>query len=215
MILLIDNYDSFVFNVGRYIERAGAHVEIVRNDCLTLDLIAAGPPQAIVISPGPGRPAEAGISTEVVRAFSGRIPLLGVCLGHQCIGEAFGGNVTRARRPLHGIASKIDHDGSALFQGLPRPLAVGRYHSLIVAENEAMTETLMVAARSEEGEVMALRHQHHPTYGVQFHPESILTEGGNRLFENFLSLVARWRNQPAISDFAAGRDDARNVSSKA
>ncbi|GGD04838.1 anthranilate synthase component II [Aureimonas glaciei] len=192
MILVIDNYDSFVFNVARYLERAGGRTHVVRNDAIDLAGIEALSPRAIVVSPGPCTPDEAGISLSVVEALSGTVPLLGVCLGHQCIGKIFGGTVERARRPLHGRASTLDHDGAALFAGLPSPMQAGRYHSLIVTETAAMADALVVDARSEEGEVMALRHRSHPTYGIQFHPESVLTEHGLPLFENFLDLAERW-----------------------
>ncbi|BDA82612.1 aminodeoxychorismate/anthranilate synthase component II [Aureimonas sp. SA4125] len=192
MILVIDNYDSFVFNVARYLERAGGRTHVVRNDEIDLAGIAALGPDAIVVSPGPCTPGEAGISLDVVERLSGTVPLLGVCLGHQCIGEVFGGTVERALRPLHGRASTLEHDGLALFAGLPNPMQAGRYHSLIVTETAAMAADLVVDARSEEGEVMALRHKRHPTYGIQFHPESVLTEHGLPLFRNFLDLAERW-----------------------
>ena len=186
MILVLDNYDSFVFNVSRYFEEIGRPTEVVRNDAATVAEIEALNPEAIVISPGPCAPAQAGISLDLIRRVSGRIPLLGVCLGHQAIGEAFGGRVVRARRPLHGRASRVEHDDEGLFAGLPNPLSVGRYHSLIVEFDEAYDGPLVVTGRSEEGEVMALAHAKHPTFGVQFHPESILTEGGHRMLQNFL-----------------------------
>lgn len=192
MILVVDNYDSFVFNVARYIERAGGRTEVVRNDRLTLGDIAARRPSAIVVSPGPRGPREAGISLEAIARFSGAVPILGVCLGHQCIGEVFGGTVERARRPLHGRASRVAHDGAGLFDAVPSPMQAGRYHSLIVTETDAMARHLVVDARSEEGEVMGLRHLTHPTYGIQFHPESVLTEHGLEIFRNFLSLTERW-----------------------
>ena len=187
MILVIDNYDSFVFNVARYFEELGRPTEVVRNDAITVEEVAARRPEAIVLSPGPCTPAEAGVSLDLIRGLSGAIPILGVCLGHQAIGEAFGGAVRRARRPLHGRASRVEHDDSGLFEGLPNPLSVGRYHSLIVEFDTDYAGPLVVTGRSEEGEVMALRHREHPTFGVQFHPESILTEGGHRLLQNFLS----------------------------
>ena len=187
MILVLDNYDSFVFNVARYFEEIGRPTEVVRNDAATVEQIEAMAPEAIVISPGPCAPAQAGISLDLIRRVSGRIPILGVCLGHQAIGEAFGGRVVRARRPLHGRASRVEHDDAGLFQGLPNPVSVGRYHSLIVEFDEFYDGPLVVTGRSEEGEVMALAHREHPTFGVQFHPESILTEGGHRLLQNFLS----------------------------
>lgn len=192
MILVIDNYDSFVFNVVRYIEELGAPVRVARNDALDVAGIRALDPEAVVISPGPCSPAEAGVSLAAIRDLSGAVPLLGVCLGHQCLGAAFGGRVARARQPLHGHATPIDHGGQGLFRGLPAPLTVGRYHSLIVEPTPAMAEHLSVEAVSAEGEVMALSHRRHPTYGVQFHPESVLTEHGHALFGNFLSLARRW-----------------------
>ncbi|KMO11093.1 anthranilate synthase component II [Methylobacterium platani] len=195
MILVIDNYDSFVFNVVRYFEELGAETRVVRNDALDVAGIRALAPQAVVISPGPCSPAEAGVSLPAIRALSGAIPLLGVCLGHQCIGAAFGGRVARAMRPLHGHATPIDHDGQGLFRGLPAPLTVGRYHSLIVAPEPGMAEHLRVDAVSPEGEVMALSHRRHPTCGVQFHPESVLTEHGHALFGNFLELARRWHDE--------------------
>lgn len=192
MILVIDNYDSFVFNVVRYIEELGAPVRVARNDALDVAGIRALNPEAVVISPGPCSPAEAGVSLAAIRDLSGEVPLLGVCLGHQCLGAAFGGRVARARRPLHGHATPIDHGGQGLFRGLPAPLTVGRYHSLIVEPTPDMAEHLSVDAVSPEGEVMALSHRRHPTYGVQFHPESVLTEHGHALFGNFLELARRW-----------------------
>jgi para-aminobenzoate synthetase component 2 len=187
MILVVDNYDSFVFNVARYFEELGRHAEVVRNDAVTVEAIERLAPEAVVLSPGPCTPTEAGVSLDVVRRLSGKLPILGVCLGHQAIGEAFGGRVMRARRPLHGRASRVAHDDAGLFQGLPNPLSAGRYHSLIVEFDEGYDGPLKVTGRSEEGEVMALEHAEHPTFGVQFHPESILTESGHRLLENFLA----------------------------
>ena len=194
MILVIDNYDSFVFNVVRYFEELGETVRVARNDALDVAGIRALEPEAIVISPGPCTPAEAGISLPAIRELSGQVPLLGVCLGHQAIGAAFGGRVTRAGRPLHGQATPIRHDGAGLFAGLPDPMQVGRYHSLIVAPEPGMEERLHIDAVSTEGEVMALSHRTHPTWGVQFHPESVLTENGHALFGNFLRLARDWRN---------------------
>lgn len=186
MILVLDNYDSFVFNVARYFEELGRPTTVVRNDAASVEEIAALQPEAVVISPGPCAPAQAGISLELIRRLSGTVPILGVCLGHQAIGEAFGGKVVRARQPLHGRASRISHDDGDVFVGLPNPLSVGRYHSLIVEFDEGYSGPLRVTGRSEEGEVMALAHAEHPTFGVQFHPESILTEGGHQLLQNFL-----------------------------
>ncbi|BCM84120.1 anthranilate synthase component II [Methylobacterium indicum] len=199
MILVIDNYDSFVFNVVRYVEELGEAVRVARNDALDVAGIRALAPQAVVISPGPCSPTEAGVSLPAIRELSGAVPLLGVCLGHQCIGAAFGGRVERAARPLHGQATAIAHEGRNLFHGLPAPLTVGRYHSLIVTPQAAMDPHLTVDAVSPEGEVMALSHRRHPTYGVQFHPESVLTEHGHALFGNFLDLARRWHAEGGAS----------------
>lgn len=190
MILILDNYDSFVFNIVRYCEELGTTTRVIRNDAMTVDEIAASKPDAIIISPGPCGPDEAGVSLPAIRALSGRVPILGICLGHQCIGQAFGGVVARALRPMHGLASNIDHDGSDVFAGLPNPFRAGRYHSLIVRLNSDAVP-LRVTARSEDGEIMGLAHRTHPTFGVQFHPESILTEHGHTLINNFLKIAAR------------------------
>jgi anthranilate synthase component 2/para-aminobenzoate synthetase component 2 len=187
MILIIDNYDSFVFNVARYFAELGEHVDVVRNDAVSDAQLDAA--KAIVISPGPCTPHEAGQSLEIVRAYSGRKPILGICLGHQVIGEVFGGEVKRARRPLHGEASDIAHDGAGIFEGLPQNFAAGRYHSLIV-DLAGHDTPLTVTARSDDGEIMGLRHRLHPTFGVQFHPESILTEHGYDMLRNFLKAAA-------------------------
>ncbi len=193
MILVLDNYDSFVFNVVRYFEELGEAVRVVRNDALDVGGIRALAPDALVISPGPCSPAEAGVSLPAIRELSGSLPILGVCLGHQAIGAAFGGKVERARRPLHGQATPIAHDGERLFAGLPAPMPVARYHSLVVMPQPGMADHLTVDAVSDEGEVMALSHRRHPTYGVQFHPESVLTENGHAVFANFLDLARAWR----------------------
>ncbi|MCA3556202.1 aminodeoxychorismate/anthranilate synthase component II [Aestuariivirga sp.] len=186
MILIVDNYDSFVHNVARYFEELGQRTRVVRNDGVTArDLGAA---RAIVISPGPCTPTEAGQSMAIMRDCSGKLPILGICLGHQVMGEVFGGLVTRAKRPMHGESSEINHDGQGIFEGLPQRFSAGRYHSLIV-ELEGRGTPLIVTARSDEGEIMGLRHASHPTYGVQFHPESILTEGGYDMLRNFLKAV--------------------------
>jgi anthranilate synthase/aminodeoxychorismate synthase-like glutamine amidotransferase len=190
VILLIDNYDSFVWNLARYVSELGHPRIVVRNDATSLDDIAALAPSHVIISPGPCTPAEAGISNAVVGAFGRRTPILGVCLGHQCIGAALGGKVERARRPMHGKTSLVCHDGAGVFAGLPSPLRVTRYHSLIV-EDEGLPAELEVTARSEEGEIMALAHREHPIVGVQFHPEAVLTEHGHDLLRNFLGLPAR------------------------
>ncbi|WP_333822071.1 anthranilate synthase component II [Pinisolibacter sp.] len=187
MILVLDNYDSFVANIGRYFRNLGASTVEVRNDAITVDEVERLAPRALVISPGPGRPREAGVSEALIRRFSGRVPILGICLGHQAIGEVFGGRIARAREPMHGRASPIDHDGDGLFAKLPRPTTVGRYHSLIVEVDDA--PDLIVTARSEAGEIMGLRHRVHPTHGVQFHPESVLTPQGAALFDNFLAIA--------------------------
>ena len=188
MILLIDNYDSFVYNLARYFVRLGQDTRVVRNDAVNASAVRRLQLQAVVISPGPCTPREAGCSIDVVRQLSGEIPILGVCLGHQAIGAAFGGQVVRAREPMHGRASTVVHSGSGLFEGLPSPLRVARYHSLVVAD-EGLPPELEVTARTEDGLLMALAHQRHPTFGVQFHPESILTEGGYELLANFLHLA--------------------------
>ncbi|RVU17786.1 anthranilate synthase component II [Methylobacterium oryzihabitans] len=203
MILVIDNYDSFVFNVVRYFEELGEAVAVVRNDALDVEAVRARAPEALVISPGPCSPAEAGVSLPAVRALSGHLPLLGVCLGHQCIGAAFGGRVERARTPLHGQATPIRHGGAGLFAGLPSPMRVGRYHSLIVAPQPGMAEALAVDAVSPDGEVMALSHRRHPTWGIQFHPESVLTEHGHAVFANFLRLARRWQAGQGAGDVVA------------
>ena len=193
MILIIDNYDSFVANVARYLRELGRETRLVRNDAVTVDEIRRMNPEAIVVSPGPCGPREAGVSSPAIAALSGRIPILGICLGHQCIGDVFGAEVTRAARPMHGRASAVRHDGTGLFAGVPNPLKVGRYHSLIVETDGRTTLPIEVTARSDEGEVMALAHSSHPTFGVQFHPESILTEHGHALLGNFLALADAFR----------------------
>jgi anthranilate synthase/aminodeoxychorismate synthase-like glutamine amidotransferase len=188
MILVIDNYDSFVHNLARYLRELGRDTHVVRNDSIDVEEIAALKPTHIVISPGPCTPNEAGVSVAAVRELGPAIPLLGVCLGHQCIGQAFGGMVVRARRPMHGKTSRIRHDGSGLFAGLPDPLEVTRYHSLVVSEL-GLPEELAATAWSAEGEIMALRHRRHPIAGVQFHPEAVLTEHGHDLLRNFLAMT--------------------------
>ncbi len=187
MILLIDNYDSFVWNLARYVAELGHRRLVVRNDQVTLDEVATLAPSHILLSPGPCGPAEAGISLALIERFGPHLPILGVCLGHQCIGAAYGGIVARARRPMHGKTSRIDHDGSGLFSGLPSPLTVTRYHSLIVRD-EGLPDELAVTARSPQGEIMAVAHRRHPVHGVQFHPEAVLTEHGHALLRNFLAL---------------------------
>jgi para-aminobenzoate synthetase component 2 len=188
-VLVIDNYDSFVFNVARYFEELDCAVAVVRNDAIDVAGIRRLAPQAIVISPGPGTPQTAGVSLAIVHELAGAMPLLGVCLGHQCIGAAFGAPIIRAQRPLHGRESLLSHHGARLFEGLPQPLRAGRYHSLIVARTRALEAAFTIDAVSEEGEIMALSHRALPVFGVQFHPESVLTERGHALFANFLRLA--------------------------
>ncbi len=191
MILLIDNYDSFVHNLARHVGMLGRERRVVRNDAITIADIAGDPPDAIILSPGPCGPSEAGICNDVIRAFGGRIPILGVCLGHQCIGEVYGGRVIRAPEPVHGRASLIDHNAEDIFMGLPNPLAVGRYHSLIVHVPAGVP--LEITAQTEEDRiVMAFRHKTHPVYGIQFHPESCLTDHGIDILRNFMSVADAW-----------------------
>ena len=184
MILLIDNYDSFVHNLARYLRRLGHETLICRNDAIAPQEAIDLNPQAIVLSPGPCTPAEAGCSLDLVRQAAGRIPLLGVCLGHQTIGAALGGQVVRAPQPMHGRTSRIEHNQRGLFAGLPSPLTVGRYHSLIVAP-QSLPGSLEITAQTDDGIIMAVAHREWPVFGVQFHPESILTDGGFQLLANF------------------------------
>jgi anthranilate synthase/aminodeoxychorismate synthase-like glutamine amidotransferase len=185
MILLIDNYDSFVYNLARYVRELGDEPLVRRHDAVGVDEIVELNPSHIIISPGPCSPNEAGISTEVVRRLGPRIPILGVCLGHQCIGAAYGGEIVRAGLPMHGKTSRIHHTGRGLFSGLPTPFTATRYHSLVIAP-ASVPRALQVTATSEDGEIMAVQHTEHPVYGVQFHPESVLTEHGYRLLDHFL-----------------------------
>jgi anthranilate synthase/aminodeoxychorismate synthase-like glutamine amidotransferase len=188
VLLLIDNFDSFTFNLAQYLGELGAEVLVYRNNAIDLDEIARLAPAYIVISPGPGRPEQAGVSMDVIRRFAPSIPMLGVCLGHQAMGAVFGGQVVRAAQLMHGKASMVEHDGRGIFTGLTEPFSAGRYHSLMVAE-QAWPETLEVAARaSDTGTVMGLRHRQWPMHGVQFHPESVLTSEGRRILRNFLEL---------------------------
>ena len=187
MLLILDNYDSFTYNLVQYFGELGCEPIVRRNDAISVDEIAQLKPSHICISPGPGRPTEAGISKEVVRRFAPSVPLLGVCLGHQCIAEVFGGQVVRAERLMHGKTSEIHHDGSGVFAGLPNPFSATRYHSLIVAP-ETLPNKLAVSAKTAEGEIMGLQHREYPLHGVQFHPESILTAEGKKLLANFLAL---------------------------
>ena len=188
MILLIDNYDSFVYNLARYLVELGCETRVVRNDALTVAQVNDLNPQAIIISPGPCTPLEAGISIDLIREASDTIPVLGVCLGHQAIAAALGGKVIRAAEPVHGRTSMINHSGRELFAGIPSPLRVARYHSLIV-EEASLPSDLIITARTFDGVVMGLRHQSRPLYGVQFHPESVLTQFGRPLLANFLQIA--------------------------
>lgn len=185
-VLLIDNYDSFTYNLMQYLGELGADVSVVRNDQIDLEAVAERRPDGVVISPGPGTPEEAGISLALISRFAGELPILGVCLGHQAIGQAFGGDVVRAERPMHGKPSPIRHRGEGLYDGLADGFTAARYHSLVV-KPETLPDCLAVTAWTDEGEIMGLRHRHFDVEGVQFHPESILTEGGHRLLQNFLS----------------------------
>jgi len=186
MLLLIDNYDSFTYNLAQYFGELGAEVHVHRNDALTVAEIAAWQPAQLVISPGPCTPSEAGISVAAIEAFAGRIPILGVCLGHQAIGQAFGGRIVRAQRVMHGKLSAVTHDGRGVFTGLPSPFPVTRYHSLAI-ERATLPSCLEVTATSEDGEIMGVRHRELAVEGVQFHPEAILTEHGHALLSNFLA----------------------------
>ena len=185
MLLLIDNYDSFTYNLAQYFGELGCELLIERNDEISLDEIAELAPERICISPGPCTPREAGITKEVVLRFGPEIPILGVCLGHQCVAEAYGGKVVRAPRLMHGKASMIRHNGSALFSDLPTPFEAGRYHSLIV-ERSSFPTSLEITAESDDGEIMALHHREFPVQGVQFHPESVLTRDGKKILRSFL-----------------------------
>ena len=203
MILLIDNYDSFVYNLARYVRELGETPLVRRHDAISIDEIFALAPSHIVISPGPCAPREAGISTDVVRQVGPTIPILGVCLGHQCIGEAYGGQILRAGAPMHGKTSLIHHFGTGLFEGLPNPFTATRYHSLVIAPS-SLPEELRVTATSEDGEIMGVQHVEYPVHGVQFHPESVLTEHGYRLLDHFLHGVpAAPRTLPSGADGAS------------
>ncbi|HYX63941.1 MAG TPA: aminodeoxychorismate/anthranilate synthase component II [Burkholderiales bacterium] len=185
MVLMIDNYDSFTFNLVQYFGELGAEVRVVRNDAMSVDEAAAIAPSAVVISPGPCAPDQAGISLALIRRLAGTVPILGVCLGHQAIGQAFGGRVVRAKRVMHGKVSRVSHDGSGVFAHLPEDFAATRYHSLVV-ERETLPDCLEVTAQSEDGEIMGLRHRRFAVEGVQFHPEALLTEHGHRMLQNFI-----------------------------
>jgi anthranilate synthase/aminodeoxychorismate synthase-like glutamine amidotransferase len=190
MILMIDNYDSFTFNIVQYLGQMGEDVRVYRNDKITIDEIKKLKPQAIFLSPGPCSPREAGITVDVVREFHTTVPIMGICLGHQSIGYALGGEVVRADRIMHGKISPINHDGKTIFAGLPNPFTAGRYHSLLVRP-ETLPDCLEVSAQTAEGEIMGLRHKEYPVEGIQFHPESVLTPQGKRIIRNFLKYTGR------------------------
>jgi anthranilate synthase component II len=196
MIAVIDNYDSFTYNLVQYLGTLGADIEVHRNDAITVDALAQRPLEGLVISPGPGVPQDAGISEDAIRRFAGQIPILGVCLGHQALGEVYGGKVVRAGRLMHGKTSPILHKGRGLFAGLDNPFEATRYHSLIV-ERESLPDVFEVMAWTPENELMGIRHKEHETWGVQFHPESILTTSGIKLIENFLTLCRHPGGMPA------------------
>jgi anthranilate synthase/aminodeoxychorismate synthase-like glutamine amidotransferase len=187
MIVLIDNYDSFTYNIVQYLGELGADVRVFRNDAISVKEIEKFAPTHIVISPGPGGPEDAGISCDVIRYFSGKVPVLGVCLGHQCIGHVFGGKVVQAQRLMHGKVSRIYHDRTGIFSGIASPFCATRYHSLIVERNK-FPSCLRVTASTREKEIMGLTHRTHSVFGVQFHPESIMTENGKKLLQNFLKV---------------------------
>ena len=187
MMLLIDNYDSFTYNLAQYFGELGQGVEVIRNDAIDLEGIKAKNPERIVVSPGPCTPNEAGISVPLIKEFAGKLPILGVCLGHQSIGAAFGGNIVRAKRVMHGKTSTVTHNRQDCFSGIPSPYTVVRYHSLVI-DRDTMPKELSITAESDDGEIMGVRHKTLPVWGVQFHPESIITEHGHDLLKNFLSL---------------------------
>jgi anthranilate synthase/aminodeoxychorismate synthase-like glutamine amidotransferase len=186
MVLVIDNYDSFTYNLVQYLGELGAKVEVMRNDAGTLEAVAAAKPDRIVISPGPGRPEDAGVTMDVIRRFGQRMPILGVCLGHQAIGAVFGGSVVRAKAPMHGKTSTIEHDGHGVFNGIAGPFVASRYHSLVVSDDGLPADLIVSARTREDHTIMGLRHRAWPVHGVQFHPESILTAEGRQILRNFL-----------------------------
>jgi anthranilate synthase/aminodeoxychorismate synthase-like glutamine amidotransferase len=193
MILVIDNYDSFTYNLVQYLREMSTEVQVVRNDAITVAEVERLAPEALIISPGPGRPDSAGISCELIKTFSGKIPILGVCLGHQAIASVFGAKIVRAGTLMHGKTSEIKSDGKNLFEGLGQPFKAMRYHSLAVSRESLPTE-LEITAESDDGEIMGLRHREHPTEGIQFHPESIMTPVGKRVLRNFLKLATRFNS---------------------
>ncbi len=197
MILVIDNYDSFAHNLGRYMELAGWKIAVARNDKISIQGIETMNPEAIVISPGPRMPQDSGICIEAIKRFGPATPILGVCLGHQCIGEAFGGTTVRAAKPMHGKASQVIHQDDLLFADIPNPFRAGRYHSLAIRLNAE--SPLEVIAKTADGEIMAVKHRTCPTYGVQFHPESVLTEHGSQIIANFTAIALAWRSREAAA----------------
>jgi para-aminobenzoate synthetase component 2 len=207
-LLLIDNYDSFTYNLVQAFLVLGAQIDVHRNDAITVAEASALEPTHLVISPGPGTPRDAGISMQMIDAFTGRIPILGVCLGHQSLVEVFGGRVVRASRLMHGKVSPVQHDGKGLFAGLPQEFAAGRYHSLI-AEAKSIPAVLEVTARTAEGEIMGVRHRSLPIEGVQFHPESVLTQGGHRILANWLIRCGGQVDWARVSELGAGLDALR------
>jgi anthranilate synthase component II len=188
MILVIDNYDSFTYNLVQYLGELGATLRVRRNNEVTVEDIAELKPEKILISPGPGRPESAGVSLDVIRRMGATTPILGVCLGHQAIGMAYGGTVCRASAPMHGKTSTVEHDGKGIFAGITAPFQAGRYHSLIIASDDVPPDLEVAARTKEDGIIMAVRHRSHPVHGVQFHPESVLTNEGRRILRNFLEL---------------------------
>lgn len=204
MILLIDNYDSFVYNLARYFRELGCETHVERNDALSIEMIAGLKPQAIVISPGPGRPSDAGISIDVVQAFGSSMPILGICLGHQAIGEAFGAQIIRADEPVHGRTSEILHDGTGLFREMNNPFSATRYHSLII-DPATLPVEFVVTAQTIEGVIMGISHARLPIHGLQFHPESVLSDDGHRLLANFLSHAGLASGEPPPGDLELPR----------
>jgi anthranilate synthase component 2 len=216
MILLIDNYDSFVFNLARYVVELGFETQVVRNDAISVDDVRRLNPQAVILSPGPCTPNEAGICVELVRELSGEVPILGVCLGHQAIAAAFGAEIVRAPEPVHGRTSQITHDGSRLFAGVQNPCRVTRYHSL-VADESSLSHSLKVTARTNDGLIMASEHLSLPVFGVQFHPEAVLTQSGHQLLANFLTAAGLPLNTtaslPATGDALGSEGLAQEIAS--
>ncbi len=211
MIAVIDNYDSFTYNIVQYLCELGAEVAVYRNDAVTVDELSRLRPAGLVISPGPGYPDDAGISLDAIRAFQDQVPILGVCLGHQCIGQAFGGRIVHARSLMHGKTSRVRHNGKGIFSMVENPMTATRYHSLAV-EKSSMPPELEICAESEDGEVMGIRHREKPIYGVQFHPESVLTQSGMRIIENFLSLIDP--SQPVLREYGNIREAIGAVSAR-